>query len=126
MFLSGRPGGKARSIQENHAIDPLFSGRGLPRPYERTPKHRTLMKNIVYPASCIILATALALVVGCTSPQAPWYGKGPTEKEPEVAEAERLFEQGYLRSFIVASVTPFFRAAACRAPMNEHRNTARL
>jgi len=63
------------------------------------------MKNIVTTAS-LLLASSLVLVIGCTSPQSPWYGKGPTEKEPEVAEAERLFEQGYLRSFIVASVTP--------------------
>ena len=69
------------------------------------------MKNIVTTAS-LLLASSLALVIGCTSPQIPWYGKGPTEQEPEVAEAERLFEQGYLRSFIVASVAPSTNAAA--------------
>lgn len=68
------------------------------------------MKNIVTTAS-LLLASSLALVIGCTSPQLPWYGKGPTEQEPEVAEAERLFEQGYLRSFIVASVAPSTNAA---------------
>jgi type II secretory pathway component GspD/PulD (secretin) len=68
------------------------------------------MKNIVTTAS-LLLASSLALVIGCTSPQAPWFGKGPVESEPEVAEAERLFEQGYLRSFIVASVAPSTNAA---------------
>jgi type II secretory pathway component GspD/PulD (secretin) len=65
-----------------------------------------LMKNIATTAVPLLLASSLAIVIGCTSSQLPWYGEGPTEKEPEVAEAERLFEQGYLRSFIVASVAP--------------------
>ncbi|HQA38049.1 MAG TPA: type II and III secretion system protein [Kiritimatiellia bacterium] len=64
------------------------------------------MKNIATTAVPLLLASSLAIVIGCTSSQLPWYGEGPTEKEPEVAEAERLFEQGYLRSFIVASVAP--------------------
>ncbi len=63
------------------------------------------MKNIATTVP-FLLVSSLVLVMGCTSSQNPWYGKGPAEKEPEVAEAERLFEQGYLRSFIVASVAP--------------------
>ena len=69
------------------------------------------MKNIATTAVPLLLASSLAIVIGCTSSQHPWYGKGPAEKEPEVAEAERLFEQGYLRSFIVASVAPSTNAA---------------
>lgn len=69
------------------------------------------MKNIATTAVPLLLASSLAIVIGCTSSQLPWYGEGPTEKEPEVAEAERLFEQGYLRSFIVASVAPSTNAA---------------
>ncbi len=51
-----------------------------------------LMKNIATTAVPLLLASSLAIVIGCTSSQLPWYGEGPTEKEPEVAEAERLFE----------------------------------
>ena len=51
------------------------------------------------------------LIAGCSSPQFSWHDRGAAEQAAEVAEAERLFEQGYLRSFIVASVAPSTNAA---------------
>jgi len=68
------------------------------------------MKNTAYKTSRLMMATTLALLAGCTSPKQPWYADGQPA-EPEVAEAEQLFHDGYLRTFIAASVAPSTNAA---------------
>ena len=67
------------------------------------------MKTPLHP-SRLLVATALLILAGCSSPTRPWHEAEPSS-QPEVAEVEQLFHDGYLRTFIAASVAPSTNAA---------------
>ncbi len=69
------------------------------------------MKTPLHP-SRFIMAVTLLILSGCTSPKTAWTELEQSPQDPQVAKAEKLFNDGYLRKFAVATVLPGNNASA--------------
>ena len=70
------------------------------------------MKNTAYKTSRFMMATTLVLLAGCTSPKTPGANVGQLPQDPQAAQAEQLFKDGYLLKFTVATILPGTNAVA--------------